>query len=128
MLIFRRSKLYFYSIWYRHSVSGRALDDRSQRVAKLFNNRIFHCLYRRIVWSMVRVLLFGRLRLPVYRFQTSPHCKDEHTAVRRYVLFYLIQLPSSFVATAEELSRLPSPYLHFERTFISTSRFATFSN
>jgi hypothetical protein len=24
MLIFRRSKLYFYSIWYRHSVSGRA--------------------------------------------------------------------------------------------------------
>jgi len=76
---------------------------------------------------MVRVLLCDRLRVPVRRCQTSPHCKGEHTAVRHYVLFYLIQLPSSVVAITEELSRPSSSYLHFERTFISTSRLPTFS-
>jgi hypothetical protein len=32
MFIFGSSTLYFYSIWYRHSVSGRAVHGRSQRV------------------------------------------------------------------------------------------------
>jgi len=77
---------------------------------------------------MVRVLLCSRLSVSVHRCQTSPHYKGENTAVRQYVPFYLIQLPSPAVAIAEELSRPFSPYLHFERKFTKTSRLPTFRN
>jgi hypothetical protein len=46
MLIFRMSKLYFYRIRYRHSVSGRAVHCRSQSVTKDVQNGVeksFRC-------------------------------------------------------------------------------------